>query len=59
MSCAIREQAKVIGQALVDAQWLECVTDQEQQFKDEYSLYRPGQVSMTVLFSLLIHDVLT
>ena len=43
-----REQAKVIGQALVDAHWLECVTCQEQVFRDEYSLYRPGQVRVVI-----------
>ena len=40
----------MIGQALVDAQWLECITDADQEFKDEYSLYRPGQVRVSMRF---------
>lgn len=42
--CFHREQAIAIGQALVDAKWLECITSTEQVFHDEYALYRPGEV---------------
>lgn len=36
-----RIQATVIGQALVDAGFLECLSSTEQTFVDGYSLYRP------------------
>ncbi|KAK2165368.1 hypothetical protein LSH36_51g02001 [Paralvinella palmiformis] len=36
-----REQAVVIGQALLDGGWLECVSANQQLFSDLYSLYRP------------------
>ena len=39
-----RLQAIAIGQALLDAKWLECVTSQDQIFRDEYALYRAGEV---------------
>ncbi|XP_029315072.1 LOW QUALITY PROTEIN: 1-phosphatidylinositol 3-phosphate 5-kinase [Cottoperca gobio] len=38
-----RAQAIAIGQALVDGRWLECVTHNDQLFRDEYALYRPLQ----------------
>ncbi|KAM6934766.1 1-phosphatidylinositol 3-phosphate 5-kinase isoform 3-T3 [Xenentodon cancila] len=38
-----RAQAIAIGQALVDGRWLDCVTHQDQLFRDEYALYRPLQ----------------
>ncbi|KAI4794761.1 hypothetical protein KUCAC02_031855 [Chaenocephalus aceratus] len=36
-----RAQAIAIGQALVDGRWLDCVTQNDQLFRDEYALYRP------------------
>ena len=39
-----RVQAVAIGQALVDAQWLEGITSADQIFQDEYALYKPGEV---------------
>ena len=39
-----RVQATVIGQALVDAKWLECITSSDQTFRDMYALYRAGEV---------------
>ncbi|KAK2850255.1 hypothetical protein Q7C36_009038 [Tachysurus vachellii] len=38
-----RAQAIAIGQALVDGRWLDCVTHNDQIFRDEYALYRPLQ----------------
>ncbi|KAI4789062.1 hypothetical protein KUCAC02_035466 [Chaenocephalus aceratus] len=38
-----RAQAIAIGQALVDGRWLDCVTQNDQLFRDEYALYRPLQ----------------
>ncbi|XP_034741696.1 1-phosphatidylinositol 3-phosphate 5-kinase isoform X2 [Etheostoma cragini] len=38
-----RAQAIAIGQALVDGRWLDCVTHNDQLFRDEYALYRPLQ----------------
>ncbi|XP_061547176.1 1-phosphatidylinositol 3-phosphate 5-kinase isoform X4 [Phycodurus eques] len=38
-----RVQAIAIGQALVDGRWLDCVTHNDQLFRDEYALYRPLQ----------------
>lgn len=38
-----RAQAIAIGQALVDGRWLDCVTNHDQLFRDEYVLYRPLQ----------------
>ena len=43
-SCHFRVQAVAIGQALVDAKLLECVTDNEDVFRDEYALYKAAQV---------------
>ncbi|XP_078620496.1 1-phosphatidylinositol 3-phosphate 5-kinase-like isoform X12 [Branchiostoma floridae x Branchiostoma japonicum] len=40
-----RVQAVVLGQALLDAKWLECVTHTDQIFRDEYSLYRAGEMA--------------
>ena len=40
-----RAQAIAIGQALVDGRWLDCVTHNDQLFRDEYALYRPLQVT--------------
>ncbi|XP_076363235.1 1-phosphatidylinositol 3-phosphate 5-kinase fab1 isoform X2 [Tachypleus tridentatus] len=40
-----RSQAVSIGQALVDARFLECIVSQDQNFIDGYSLYRPGEAS--------------
>ncbi|CAH1788888.1 unnamed protein product, partial [Owenia fusiformis] len=40
-----RLQAIAIGQALVDARWLECVSNSEQIFKDEFVLYKPGEAA--------------
>ncbi|ELU02982.1 hypothetical protein CAPTEDRAFT_176607 [Capitella teleta] len=42
-----REQAIVLGQALVDARWLECVTSTEPIFRDEYALYKHGERANT------------
>ncbi|XP_037095960.1 1-phosphatidylinositol 3-phosphate 5-kinase isoform X2 [Syngnathus acus] len=38
-----RAQAIAIGQALVDGRWLDCITHNDQMFRDEYALYRPLQ----------------
>ncbi|XP_033114727.1 1-phosphatidylinositol 3-phosphate 5-kinase-like [Anneissia japonica] len=40
-----RVQAVAIGQALLDAKWIECATRNEQLFRDEYALYRPGEAA--------------
>nr|CFW94242.1 Eka-PIP kinase protein [Euperipatoides kanangrensis] len=40
-----RAQSVVIGQALVDAKYLECVSNQDQVFRDEYAFYRPIIIS--------------
>ncbi|XP_072033256.1 1-phosphatidylinositol 3-phosphate 5-kinase-like [Amphiura filiformis] len=39
-----RDQAVAIGQALLDAMWLESVTGSE-LFRDEYALYKPGETA--------------
>ena len=44
-----KQQALLIGQALVDAQWLECVAPLDDKFSDEYSLYKPRQVRLSTL----------
>ena len=54
-----RSQAVVLAQALLDAQWIECVTSNDYVFKDEYSLYRPGKVcsmNSTWLMSSALHQ---
>ncbi|XP_077435508.1 1-phosphatidylinositol 3-phosphate 5-kinase isoform X3 [Vanacampus margaritifer] len=38
-----RAQAIAIGQAFVDGRWLDCITHNDQLFRDEYALYRPLQ----------------
>ena len=44
--CSPRVQACAVGQALLDAQYLECITASSPRiFNDEYAVYRPGQVS--------------
>ncbi|XP_071943027.1 1-phosphatidylinositol 3-phosphate 5-kinase-like isoform X2 [Antedon mediterranea] len=40
-----RVQAVAIGQALLDAKWIECVTKSEQLFQDEYALYCQGEAA--------------
>ena len=35
-----------IGQALVDANYLECITVVDGIFRDAYTLYKHGEVSM-------------
>uniref|UniRef100_A0A3Q2Z2S7 1-phosphatidylinositol 3-phosphate 5-kinase n=1 Tax=Hippocampus comes TaxID=109280 RepID=A0A3Q2Z2S7_HIPCM len=42
-----RAQAIAIGQALVDGRWLDCITHNDQLFRDEYALYRPLQLQST------------
>ena len=49
-----RVQATVIGQALVDAKWLECITSSDQMFRDMYALYRAGEVLL--LFSVALWE---
>lgn len=48
MFVCCRAQAIAIGQALVDGRWLDCVTHNDQLFRDEYALYRPLQVTFVM-----------
>ena len=42
-----KDQAVVIGQALVHGKWLQCATNTSQDhiFSDEFAYYKPGPVS--------------
>ena len=52
-STPYRDQAIAIGQALLDAKWLESVTGSE-MFRDDYALYREGEVrSMSYVCMLM------
>ncbi|XP_022098381.1 1-phosphatidylinositol 3-phosphate 5-kinase-like isoform X2 [Acanthaster planci] len=44
---AHRLQAVAIGQALLDAKWLECATSNDQIFRNEYALYRAGETAVS------------
>lgn len=48
-----RDQAIVIGQALLDARYLELITVQQQVFSDSYTLYKPGEVHTQFLALVL------
>ena len=47
-----RVQALGICQGLVDAKWLESITGDD-VFRDEYLLYRPGEVCATTVLNTL------
>ncbi|XP_035827768.1 1-phosphatidylinositol 3-phosphate 5-kinase [Aplysia californica] len=47
---ATRDQAMAIGQALIYAGYLESVGNQIPVFRDDFTLYRPGETSMTFEF---------
>ncbi|XP_038047871.1 1-phosphatidylinositol 3-phosphate 5-kinase-like [Patiria miniata] len=42
-----RLQAVAIGQALLDAKWLECAASHDRVFHDEYALYRAGKTALS------------
>ena len=46
--CARRDQARVLGQALLDARWIEALMEAtpgvDPIFKDDLALYRPSEV---------------
>ncbi|XP_071791852.1 1-phosphatidylinositol 3-phosphate 5-kinase-like [Asterias amurensis] len=46
-----RLQAVAIGQALLDAKWLQSATSHDHTFWDEYALYRAGKTALTTTSS--------
>jgi 1-phosphatidylinositol-3-phosphate 5-kinase len=56
-----REQAVALGQALVDAKWLDCISRVDQVFSGDYALYHPGEAALKeqVLKVVSVTDVQT
>jgi len=49
-----REQAVVLGQALIDGKWILSTTVNDNLFHDDHTLYRPVEVFIILIITCLI-----